>query len=275
MRNYWLGGVLLAIALSWIGNLTYYHSQKLEAPLFLEHYYEIPASLGTFSIYYIRNADSKRDLVSVQLDGQAWYVQHIASRDRKGRLELVEAFLMQRLPGSSEEGLKEVNEASEGKAFFSDGFSMHVTLGQIRIYPDMDQEIAGRLSATMSSGSSGNWTYENKTSYSVNEKVTVAAAEFGFTDVLDGAATVEINGAAVQENGVVGLDLKQGNSFSTSITVYLPKTDERRRHAYWNRLALKDDQGRVVAQDYMNIQPQLYGGDLKHYVKQRKAVSGS
>ncbi|WLD91736.1 hypothetical protein [Alkalihalobacillus sp. AL-G] len=69
MKEKFLWGALLIVIISWIGNYTYLQSQQVEEPIFLDHYYEVPAeeNLG-LKFYYLANKNDQSQVNFVEMD---------------------------------------------------------------------------------------------------------------------------------------------------------------------------------------------------------------
>ncbi|WP_349409807.1 hypothetical protein [Pseudalkalibacillus sp. SCS-8] len=66
-KHFWM--VIAVIVFIWIGNFTYLHSQQLEKPIVLKHYYDLPLEEQTnMRIYYLTNKDQTR-LDSADING--------------------------------------------------------------------------------------------------------------------------------------------------------------------------------------------------------------
>lgn len=64
----WAG--LTLVIISWIANYTYHQSQQLTEPIFLDHYYEVPAqeNLG-LKFYFLANKNDQSQVNFVEMDG--------------------------------------------------------------------------------------------------------------------------------------------------------------------------------------------------------------
>ncbi|GGG61555.1 hypothetical protein [Paenibacillus radicis (ex Gao et al. 2016)] len=268
MRKYGLSLLLLVIAASWGGNLWYYKMQKLEQPIFLQHYYEMPASLfQNTSLYYVMNKDDLREPVYFELPtGQLLQVAHIQSRDERGRLQLKEAIVSPAFIDDLKQ-MKEPLTIDQVKVHYSTGGETEtVSIGKIIVYPDRREEQAlEQQSVHASSGGTGS------ASYTTTRDLTIASVDYSFPEMLQGIMKVKVNGIDAADAASFPIQLKKRAGFHVSYNSYsLPKNDERRFQAFIVRINYWDEKGDSVGDQSFYIQPQLYAGDLRSYVKSRE-----
>ncbi len=264
----WLFGVLLIAA--WGGNLWYYEAVKVEEPMFLEHYYEIPADLLSHQrLYYITDKHSDREPYQFRVNNElTLYVQHVNTRDERGRLRLQEAAVM---PSSDAyRSLSDTLRFQQATVYYNDGTEDVVPLGEWIVHPNAS--LANKVDFNYSKSSSDGTGSSGGT---VREDVTIASASYSFPDRLSDAVDIAANGVSVQGEGAFPLTLRKGDALEVAYKFRLPDDDERRFHAYQLMITLLDEQGRIVDAQFINDQPRLYDEHLRDYVRSREERGGS
>lgn len=70
MKRLWFWGALLLIGVSWVINIAIYETQRLDGPIVLEHYIELPMEQNHFfKIFYLTNKNNPAILQSMEVDG--------------------------------------------------------------------------------------------------------------------------------------------------------------------------------------------------------------
>ncbi|WP_042166349.1 hypothetical protein [Paenibacillus gorillae] len=210
MRKYGLVLLLLVIAASWGGNLWYYKMQKLEQPVFLQHYYETSASLFQHtSLYYVMNKDDRREVAYFELpNGQLLRVEHTRTRDEQGRLQLKEAIVSPVIKEEMEQ-LKEPLTIDQLKVHYTTGRENEtVSIGKIIVYPDRREEQAlEQQSVHASSDGTGS------ASYTTTRDLTIAAVDYSFPEMLQGILDVKANGIDAADTAAFPIQLKKEQAF--------------------------------------------------------------
>ncbi|HZG77305.1 MAG TPA: hypothetical protein VEZ72_15750 [Paenibacillus sp.] len=259
----WLFGALLFAA--WGGNLWYFEAVKVEKPLFLEHYYEIPVDLLSHQrMYYIADRQSRREPIQIRVNEEFnLYVEQISTRSERGRLKLQEAVV--RPSSEAHRGMNEPFRFREATVYYNDGTEDVVSLGEWIVHPNASfsnkVEFSYGKSSSDGTGSSGG---------TVREQVTIASVAYSFPDLLSDAIDVAANGNSVRGEGTFPMTLREGDALDVSYTFRLPDDDERRFHAYQLMIKLLDERGRIVNVQFINDQPRLYDEHLREYVRWRE-----
>lgn len=267
MKRHWLWLLLIALLGAWTWNLWYYDSQKLEKPLFLKHYYELPASmLSHISLYYITNTDSSRKPFRLELpNGISLNVAHVQVRDQRGRLQLNEAVVI-----APEKRILDQSDTSGHfdrlQVYYNDGLVDTVSIGNIIVQPGRDS--GDPLSMSSSSGSSNG---TGGATYRATRDVTISAVRSSFPELLSDAVHVEFNGKKSDEAGAFPMILRAEQFAEMKYRFQLPDGDVRRYHAYQLFIGYEEAGSDTIAgRQYVNKQPDLYGDDLAKYVRLRK-----
>ncbi|WP_248930207.1 hypothetical protein [Paenibacillus hamazuiensis] len=266
MLKYWLWPFLATIVAVWGGNLWYYESQKLERPLFLMHYYEIPASLFEhMSLYFVTNNDVKRVPFRLELpNGLQLRVERVSNRDEKGRLQLCEAIVS---PQSGViDSLDRTVSFDRLRVYYDDGLVDTVRIGEIIVHPNPRSQYP--LQSTHSKG----WSDDTgSVGYIVRNDVAITSVTYSFPNILNQAVDVRLNGH-MPNFALFPLKLRADDSVQLDYSVQLPDNDFRRFHAYQLRFALEtaNGEGEYASTQIVNIQPKIYGEHLLMYIRQRK-----
>ncbi|MFF2091446.1 hypothetical protein [Paenibacillus sp. NPDC058174] len=262
-----MGLLLLVIAVSWGGNLWYYKMQKLEQPIFLQHYYEMPASLFEHtSLYYVLNKDDRREAGYFELpNGQLLQVEHTQIREEQGRLQLKEAIVSPVIKEEMEQ-LKEPLIIDQLKVYYTTGGENEtVSIGKIIVYPERREERAlEQQSVHASSGGTGS------ASYTTTRDLTIAAVDYSFPEMLQGILDVKANGIDAADVASFPIQLKKSTGFHVTYSSRMPKNDKRRFQSFIVRINYWDEKGGSLGAQTFYMQPQLYGSDLRSYVKSRE-----
>ncbi|MUT65218.1 hypothetical protein GOM71_04650 [Paenibacillus sp. NEAU-GSW1] len=266
MQKYGLPLFLLVIAISWAGNLLFYGTQKIEKPLFLRHYYEMPVSLLVNSeIYYIVNKDNNRDVYQFELpNGQPLYVQNNMVKSEYGRLVLKSAMIA---PNMLEElqKMEEPLSIDEVKVYYSNGESDTISVGKIVVYPD---DVENRtFKQNFGSGSSNG---DGSASYTADRDITIQDAYYSNSDRLSDVMNLNVNGKNAGESGVFPLLVKKGEGLMLNYSLRFPDKDVRRFDAYTIRFSYQESGKEGSGINHFILQPELYDKDLRRYVKLRK-----
>jgi hypothetical protein len=258
--------LLLAVAVVWGGNLWYYKSQKLEKPLFLQHYYEIPISLADhLTLYYISNTDSTRTPYKFQLpDGTDLNVENNRIRDRRGRLQSNEVVVSP--PKNAFEAITEPMKFEQLDAYYNDGFVDTVPIGEIIIHPNPKAQ-ESPLKMNFSGGSSNG---TGSTGYNVEADVSIRAVSSSFPELLSDVMDIEFHGRNLTDIHAFPLSLHAGDHTSLSYQLQFPNDDPRRFHAFHIRISYEDPRGKSVGIHQIIEQPKLYENDLVRYSRMRK-----
>ncbi|KIL34379.1 hypothetical protein SD71_20345 [Cohnella kolymensis] len=266
MKKYWKWWLLtLAMALSWGGNLWVYESQKLEKPLFLNHYYELPASLlGHMRLYYIANSDSKREPYQFELpNGILLNVAATSTFSERGRLQLREAIVT-----AYPEMLQQIKEQlafEQVSVRYNDGLVETVPIGKVIVHPDEQKEIT--LASHLTSGSNDGTGLSR---YTVRHDVQIIKVSHSFPEVLDGTIDIEFNGRKANDISAFPMELRAGASVAMYYRFQLPEDDIRRFNAYQLLITYENSKGETAGTAFVNSQPELYEDDLANYVRFRK-----
>ncbi|CAM3572559.1 hypothetical protein [Marinicrinis lubricantis] len=266
MKKHWPWIFSLLLIASWGGNVWYYESQKLEKPIYLEHYYEISTDLlSHMSIYFITNRDSEREPYQFRVnDDIVLNVAQVRTRDERGRLQLREAAVM---PVSDQifRNLENSLRFEQATVYYSDGLVDTVSLGEIIVHPRSQSEYDLEFSfSSSSSNGTGRW------GSTVQEDITVASVTHSFPELLSDSIDILVNGKSYVDTTAFPLTLNKGDPLGGSYIFQLDNEDVRRFHAYQLMITMKDEQGHIINVQYINEQPQLYDEHLRSYVRLRK-----
>ncbi|SDX05225.1 hypothetical protein [Paenibacillus sp. CF384] len=266
MRKHWIWLLALAVAASWVGNVWFYESQKVDKPIFLKHYYEMPESLlQHMRLYYLTNKDSSREPYQVELaDGIMLHVEHIETRDEKGRLQLREAVLS---PSSIAIGqLKEQLTVDQFRVYYNDGFEDTVEIGKLIIHPDKQ---ALPLESNFTRGSSDGTGGDG---YIARRDIEITAVTNSYADLLGSGFELMLNNGSVKASdfSAFPIQLRKGDSFSMSYRFLLSKGDIRQFDVFQLMVVAEERNGNPAGVMFINKQPDLYEKDLSKYVRLRK-----
>ncbi|MYL71782.1 hypothetical protein GLW00_13020 [Halobacillus litoralis] len=178
---------LLIIAISWGGNLWFYHSKQLEEPIFLEHFYD---GAGMFELYYLTNRDDPSHIVRVEFsDGTTLHAEadQYAFRNENPAygpdVRSKSTHYLLKATRFDEQRMRELGVDHEGKA------TIHFNGGET-IVADIGMVEAGELRkgnglfTQQSSSSSSNG--RSFRSYSVKEELDIESISSPFPEVDDG-----------------------------------------------------------------------------------------
>ena len=255
----WLFAALLLAA--WGGNVWYYEAVQVEKPLFLKHYYEIPADLLSHQrLYYITDRHSRREPFQIRVNDEFMlYVEQVSTRSERGRLKLQEAVV--RPSSEAYLSMKEPLRFQQATVYYNDGTEDVVSLGEWIVHPN--ERRAYEVESSFSMGSSDG---TGSSGFTVLEDMTIASVMHSFPDRMSDAIDIAVNGRSLRDEWPFPISLRKGDRLSVSYTFRLPGDDERRFDAYQLIIKLLDEQGRTVNVNYVNAQPRLYEGDLRDYV---------
>lgn len=267
VRKYKLSLLLVLLLAVWSGSIGYYESQKLKNPIFLEHYYELDASLFAHtSIYYIANTDMKKKPYQYELPNGAWLrVHHSLPRSEFGRLQVMEQILS---PATFDmQKITEPYAFDRMRVYYTDGTEEVVSIGSITIFPNRSVTGESRMEQAHSAGSSDG---SGSTGYRVKQAITLHSLKLSFERQLQGVFTAELNGKDALDRNGYPMTLQPGDYIGMEYRFQLPPMDERRHHAYRLRLTLLDAEGREAASHGIIGQwPQFDNRELLSYVRQR------
>lgn len=268
MKRHWLIVLIAATAASWIVNVAYYQSQRLERPLYLNHYYDMKESeLYGMSLYYIQNKDTGSRPYQFELpNGQLWLVDSDSTRETYGRYELKEAFIRPFVDMQLAAPLA----VREVKAHYSNGDKENVWLGDITIYPDDDAGANSVMESSFSRSTSANLEDQSSMGYTVLEDTTVTGISYSFAELLGDTVSGSFAGADLTATEPYPMSFKAGDTLNTTLAVRFAEHDIRRFDAYRIRMAYTDGQGQERGLNSLSAQPRLYAKDLREYVSMRK-----
>lgn len=265
MKNHWPWIFLLLLIAAWGGNLWYYESEKLEKPLYLEHYYEIPLDLMShLRFYYITDRGSERDPYQLRLnDDVILNVEHVNTRSERGRLQLREVIVT---PSSDQiRKIKNPLRFEQATVYYNDGLIDIVSLGEIIVHPNPQREYEMEFSYGKSS-SDGTGSSE----YTLQEEITITSVSHSFPEMLSDSIEIVVNGKSYRTTSAFPMTLYKGEHLNISYTFQLPNNDVRHFYVYQLMITPKDEQGRSISVQFINEQPRLYEEHLRSYVRQRK-----
>lgn len=265
MRKSWLWPIGIAVAafVSWAGNLWVYSQHHLDRPIFLKHYYELTESMLTHTWwYYIDNPENQAKPYQLELpNGVRLPVQHVQSRDRKGRLQLhtiTTAGNRSQEPGKLEASYR----FDRVKVYYSNGTVVDVPIGEVIVHPDRSYPAHQTSGMSSSSG-------EGSSSFTVKQKTTVASLAYSFADQLKDRVHTEL-GRFTSEPVPLPIHLEEGDGFTLRYNVRFAEDDGRRFQAFNLVFRTIDEKGANVSASYLNIQPSLYAKHLTTYVRMRQ-----
>ncbi|MBN9653216.1 hypothetical protein J0K78_02980 [Halobacillus sp. GSS1] len=177
---------LLIIAISWGGNLWFYHSKQLEEPIFLEHFYD---GAGMFELYYLTNRDDPSHIVRVEFsDGTAVHAEAdqyafpnenpAYGPDVRGK----STHYLLKATRFDEQRMRELGVDHEGKAtiHFNGGDTIVADIGKVT-----SSEIQDRNSIFRSQGRSSSSNGRSFQSYTVMEDLKIESISFPFPEVAE------------------------------------------------------------------------------------------
>ncbi|ANE45184.1 hypothetical protein SY83_01260 [Paenibacillus swuensis] len=259
----WL--IFAAVFTAWAGNYYVYQSHKLEKPLFLRHYYEMPsASMEHFKLYYLTNRESKRaPIFFVTASGLKLTIEQTKTRDEQGRIVLKEAYI-----AADKEQLKTINNTlsfNNLTAHYNDGTSDSVEIGEMIVHPVINK--IPPLESRSGGGSNQGTGYNG---FVANRNVTISAVSHSFPSQLSDVITTQFKGSGSDNTNQFPMVFRKGEAGYMDYTFRLPKDDPRINNAYQIMFSYLDDKRQIAG--FMNTieQPQLYSGDLDDYIRTRK-----
>ncbi|MFS0821894.1 hypothetical protein [Bacillus sp. 1P02SD] len=138
---------ILIITLSYIGNYIYFHTKQLDAPIFLEHFYELTMNEEdetTLPFYYLTNKSDQSNVNFIRIDGVEAYA------DSNGNF-MWESQAPQFEQEYTHHYLKAVNVSfpseyegdsplsfSEIEVHFSDGKTVQANIGKVTLHKRME-----------------------------------------------------------------------------------------------------------------------------------------
>ncbi|MEK8130776.1 hypothetical protein WMW72_22985 [Paenibacillus filicis] len=207
MKKYTLAWMTLLVVAVWVGNYAYYDRHKLAEPVFLDHFYDVTASSGSFlDLYYVTHRDEPRELIMVQpSEDIRWPVQGVSTFGDYGPYRVNKATVQL---GRSGDPLppEAYHVFTELKGWFKQGGGMNGSVGRIILRPPTVQD--SLLSGLMSRGSSnGEYEYVMQ----AKEDLRILTVSHTLEQQLRERLVFSVHKTMSEELGVP-MELKQGES---------------------------------------------------------------
>ncbi len=203
-KKYWFWIVISSIVVSWIGNSLYFESKQLDSPIFLTHYIEESIGNSTFlSIYYITNKSEHKELQMITMDGLTVYPQQpedffFMTGNQAQQPNYHQEFTHHYLKIAtfeihkdflSPQQLKDGIDVKNIDAVFSEGPSITVPIGHIRLIPFNNTYEDTLRNSSSSSDSNG----VNKFVHTASDALTIEQLMLPFGKELEGAYEIEVS----------------------------------------------------------------------------------
>ncbi|MDA8229101.1 MAG: hypothetical protein M0T74_15635 [Desulfitobacterium hafniense] len=184
----------LLLTLSWVGNLTYFYSQRLAEPVFLKNYIEstlFPNQNLEIELYYIVNRDETPDLVSVELPN----LEKVYVRLRTFTFNTYSHYVLKRAIISIDRpqvddflGLDKIS-ISQLRVHFSNGMTKVVDVGEINYKPlRSPNQLVFKNTA---SGSSNN--HSGFREFLVDQPIVIKSVDYSHKELLGDALRVYLS----------------------------------------------------------------------------------